>query len=87
MKDEKDEFSELLELVKSLSPERREALKRYLEDLDRLYTLKEVENFLKVSRRTVYRYIKSGKLKAVKVNGQWRVPREELERIAREGLK
>jgi len=83
----KDEFAELLELVKSLSPERREALKRYLEDLDRLYTLKEVEEFLKVSRRTVYRYIKSGKLKAVKVNGRWRVPREELERIAKEGLR
>lgn len=85
MKDEA-EFLELLSLVKSLSPERREALKRYLEGLDRLYTLSEVEKFLKVSRRTIYRYIKTGKLKAIRVNGRWRVPHEELERIAREGF-
>ncbi len=81
-----EEFEELLELIKSLSPKRREALKRYLEDLDRLYTLKEVEKVLRVSRRTIYRYIKSGKLKAVKVHGQWRVPAEEFERIKREGV-
>ncbi len=81
-----EEFEELLELIKSLSPKRREALKRYLEDLDRLYTLEEVEKVLRVSRRTIYRYIKSGKLKAIKVRGQWRVPAEEFERIKREGV-
>ena len=85
MKDEM-EFIELLSLVKKLPPEKRQALKKFLEDFDKLYTLGEVEKILRVSRRTIYRYIKMGKLKAVKVHGQWRVPSEEIERIKREGV-
>jgi len=81
------EFYELIRLIKSLSPERREALKQYLEEFDRFYTLNEVAKTLRVSLRTIYRYIKSGKLKAVKINGRWRVPPEEFERIKGEGIK
>lgn len=44
-----------------------------------IYTLKEIEEILGVSQRTLYRYIKDGKLTAVKPGGQWRVERPELE--------
>lgn len=37
------------------------------------YTLTEVADALKVTRRTLYNYIKEGKLPAVKVGSQWRV--------------
>ena len=43
-----------------------------------LYKLREVEQILGVTQRTLYRYIESGKLKAIKVGGQWRVERDEL---------
>ena len=37
------------------------------------YTLEEVEDILKVTRRTIYNYIKNGDLKAVKMGKYWRV--------------
>lgn len=40
--------------------------------MEKLYTLQETADLLKVSTRTVLRYIKSGKLKATKI-GQWRI--------------
>lgn len=82
-----EEFMELLTLVRNLSPEKRELLRKYLEELDKFYTLNEVADILRVSRRTIYRYIKMGKLKAVKVHGQWRVSSEEIKRIKKEGLR
>lgn len=42
------------------------------------YTLVEVAEILKVTRRTVYNYIKAGKLPAVKVGYQWRVTEQAL---------
>lgn len=44
-----------------------------------VYTLQEVEEVLSVTRRTIYNWIKSGKLHAVKVGSQWRVKKEDLE--------
>lgn len=44
----------------------------------KLYTLKEVEAILKVTQRTLYNYIKSGKLKAIKLGKEWRVREEDL---------
>lgn len=44
-----------------------------------VYTLKEVEEILSVTRKTIYNWLKSGKLKAVKVGRQWRVKKEDLE--------
>lgn len=43
-----------------------------------LYTTNEVAEILKVNRRTIFRYIKSGKLKAVKI-GQWRIKQADLD--------
>ena len=48
-----------------------------IEDI-KLYTLDEVMEFLPTTRRTLYRYIKDGKLKAVKVGGRWKVTDEAL---------
>jgi len=45
---------------------------------DKLLTIKEVAEFLRVSERSVNRYIEAGKLKASKI-GQWRISKQDLE--------
>jgi excisionase family DNA binding protein len=45
---------------------------------DKFLTLKEVQERLRVSERSVFRYIHSGRLKATKV-GYWRVSEKDLE--------
>lgn len=51
-----------------------------LQSLDtfRLYTLTEVEPILGVSHRTLLDYVKTGKIKAVKIGGKWKVSEENL---------
>ena len=44
-------------------------------------TIKEITTELKVSDETVYRWIRAGKLKAVRAGGNWRVERAELDRF------
>jgi len=44
----------------------------------KIYSLKEVEEILQVGQRTLYTYIKDGKLKAFKVGKYWRVKHEDL---------
>jgi len=43
----------------------------------KLLTLKEVAEQLRVSERSVFRYIHSGKLKATKI-GYWRITQNDL---------
>ena len=50
-----------------------EELKKY-----KLYTAKEIESVLGVSAQSIKRYIKAGKLHAIKVGGKWRVSEEDL---------
>lgn len=45
---------------------------------DKLLTIKEVAKYLRVSERSVLRYIEAGRLKATKV-GYWRVSEKKLE--------
>jgi len=45
---------------------------------DKLLTIKEVADYLRVSERSVLRYIEAGRLKAIKV-GYWRVSEKELQ--------
>jgi len=45
---------------------------------DKLLTIKEVAEFLRVSERSVLRYIEAGRLKASKV-GWWRVMQSDLD--------
>lgn len=51
----------------------------------RLYTLEEVQGILKLSRRTLYNYIKDGKLPAVKIGKYWRVNHEDLQEFVKQG--
>lgn len=44
----------------------------------KVYTLEEVMEILKVSRRTIYNYIKADQLKAIKVGREWRVTEKAL---------
>lgn len=46
-----------------------------------MYTLKEVEGMLKVTRRTLYNYLKAGEIEATKVGREWRVSREALQQF------
>ena len=45
----------------------------------RVYTLDEVADILKLTKRTLYNYIKAGTLHAVKVGKYWRVSSEALQ--------
>lgn len=51
-----------------------------------LYTAPEVADILRVDLRTVYRWIKSDKLRAVKVGRTWRISSETVKNIRRKGL-
>ena len=46
--------------------------------ISRLYTTAEVAKILQVTQRTIYEYIYSGKLKAVKIGQYWRITEENL---------
>lgn len=50
-----------------------------------VYTLKEIEDLLHVTRRTLYNWIKGGKLKAFRIGKEWRVTREALEQFMETG--
>lgn len=50
------------------------------------YTLTEVADILHITTRTLYSYIKAGKLKAVKVGRSWRVTEEALNGLLASGV-
>lgn len=52
-----------------------------------VYTLKEIEDLLQVTRRTLYNWIKDGKLKAFRIGKEWRVRKEELDRFTQTGTE
>lgn len=52
-----------------------------------MMTVKETADFFGVSPRTVFRWIKSGKLESVKIGGIVRIKGEEIERVINEGSK
>jgi excisionase family DNA binding protein len=43
-------------------------------------TVDELAEFLRVSRTVAYQLVKHGDVPRVRVGGQWRIPRDELER-------
>jgi len=47
---------------------------------ERGYPVEEVCQILGVSRPTVIRWIRSGRLPAIRIGGRWRVPAEEIEK-------
>lgn len=52
---------------------------------DELLTTQEVADHLKVALRTVYSYIDSGKLKAIRMEGLWRIRLSDLEEFLSNG--
>lgn len=52
-----------------------------------VYTLEEIVELLQVTRRTIYNWIKNGKLKAFKAGREWRVTREALDEFTQAGTK
>lgn len=51
----------------------------------KIYTLEEIVDILKVTRRTLYNYIKHGQLKAVKIGKYWRVSHKDLQDFISKG--
>lgn len=53
----------------------------------RFYRPDEVARLLALSRRTIYRKIRDGSLKAIKWgSGPWRIPSEELRNFLNDGI-
>ena len=51
-----------------------------LNNMDKLLTIKEVAKILRVSERSVNRYIEAGRLRASRI-GQWRIKESDLEKF------
>ena len=47
---------------------------------DKLWTVKEVAEYLQLDEHTVYRMARKGEIPAYKVAGQWRFKRELIEK-------
>jgi excisionase family DNA binding protein len=50
--------------------------------MEKLMTVEEVARYLRVSERTLFRYIKSKKLRATRI-GQWRITEHDLKDFLR----
>ena len=51
---------------------------------EQYYTIEEVAKMLKVAYLTVYRWVRSGKLKAVKAGKQYRIEKQVLDKFLEE---
>lgn len=49
---------------------------------ERFYTLREAAKILRVSERSMYRYLEEGKLKAAKI-GYWRITNADIQDFMR----
>ncbi len=47
--------------------------------MEPIYTVEQVAEYLKLTTRTIYTYIHSGKLKAVKVGREYRIKQRDLD--------
>lgn len=57
-----------------------------MEETIKLYSLQEVADLFKVSKQSVYNWLKAGKIKAKKYGKEYRVTQEELNRLIKEGV-
>lgn len=44
-----------------------------------LMTIEEVAQYLRVKKRTIYSWLKQGKIPAIKTVGQWRFKKERID--------
>lgn len=49
----------------------------------KMYRIKEVAKILGFTERAVRQWVVDGKIKAVKIMSEWRIPAEEVERLKR----
>ena len=54
-------------------------------NISKVYTLDEVADLLHLTKRTLYNYVKEGKLPAVKIGKYWRVSEENLQKFLTNG--
>ncbi len=47
--------------------------------VNELMTIDDLAAYLKVSRRTIYEWLKQNKIPALKIVGQWRFKRERID--------
>jgi excisionase family DNA binding protein len=47
----------------------------------KVYSLKEVSKILGVTERTLYNYVKAGKIKVRKIGGKWIMTEENLKKL------
>ena len=53
--------------------------------MEKLLTTQEIADYLGLTQRTIYTYIQSGSLRAVKVGREWRLKESELEAFINRG--
>ena len=46
---------------------------------NKLMTIEELADYLQVKKRTVYGWLKKGKIPAIKTVGQWRFKKEQID--------
>jgi len=54
--------------------------------MDEILTVREIAEYLKLSRTTIWRWCQEGKLRAFKVGRGWRIHRSEVEKIVGQNL-
>jgi excisionase family DNA binding protein len=54
-------------------------------DKDAVLTTKEATKYLKISKPTFLKYVRLGRIKAVKLGNSWRVHQSELHRFLKVG--
>lgn len=57
-----------------------------MEENTKFYSLQEVADLLKVSKQSIYNWLKEGRIKAKKYGREYRVTQEELNRLIKEGV-
>lgn len=53
--------------------------------MEKFLSVKEVAEKLSVTTKTIQRYIKAGKIEAVKMGNRWKIPEQALDEFIRAG--
>ena len=51
----------------------------------KMYTLQELADIMKVSRQTIYNYLRAGRLKATKYGKEYRILEEDMKEFIKNG--